>query len=136
MGPQATPFVSREPLMTDQKSFTKIENEVVHQYRKNVAAATSVEEVKKYFQRTVCELLEKASGEQVRCRHEDVTLLPGTAPHYRLDDAITGQAAYQAIAKNSDLGAILARLVEPAVHRHTHLAKHPEKTNTNNYISH
>lgn len=122
--------------MTDQKSFTKIENEVVHQYRKNVAAATSVEEVKKCFQRTVCELLEKASGEQVRCRHEDVTLNPAAPPHYSLAESITGQASFLALQKNSDLNAILARLAEPAVHRHTHLAKHPEKTNTNNYISH
>ena len=122
--------------MTDQKSYTKVENEVIHQYRKNVAAAESVEEVKKYFARTVCELLEKASGDQVRCRHEDVKLLPAQAPHYSLAESITAQAAFQAIWQGSDLPAILNRLVEPAVHRHTHLAKHPEKTNTNNYISH
>lgn len=122
--------------MTDQKSFNKFENELIHQYRKQVAAAESVEEVRKYFARTVCELLEKAGNGAVRCRHEDVTLQPAGTPHYVLSEAITGQAAYQAMARNSDLAAILARLAEPAVHRHVHLAKHPEKTNTNNYISH
>lgn len=122
--------------MADQKSFTKFENEVVPQYRKNVAAAETVEEVRKYFARTVCELLEKASGETVRCRHEDVTLQPAAAPHYTLSSELTGQPAFQALSKNSDLAAILSRLAEPAVHRHTHLAKHPEKTNTNNYLHH
>lgn len=122
--------------MADQKSYTKFENEVVPQYRKNVTAAESVEDVKKYFARTVCELLQKASGDQVRCRHEDVALQPAAAPHYALADSLTGQAAFQALWKNSDLAAILARLVEPAVHRYAHLAKHPEKTNSNNYIHH
>ncbi|MFZ5722476.1 MAG: hypothetical protein ACOY33_02330 [Pseudomonadota bacterium] len=123
--------------MTDQKSYTRIESEVVPAYRRNVAAAESAEDVRKCFARTVCELLVKASDERVRVRHEDVTLQPGAAaPHYALSDELTGQAAYRALAKDSDLGAILARLAEPAIHRHTHLAKHQEKTNTNNYIHH
>lgn len=123
--------------MTDQKSYTRVESEVVPAYRRNVAAAESAEEVRKYFARTVCDLLAKASDDKIRCRHEDVMLQPGgAAPHYALSDELTAQPAYQALAKNSDLGAILARLVEPAVHRHTHLAKHQEKTNTNNYIHH
>lgn len=122
--------------MPDQKSYTKFENEVLHQYRKHVAAAESVEEVKKYFARTVCDLLAKASADQVRCRHEDVALQPAKAPHYALAQELTGQPAFQAIWNDSDLPAILSRLVEPAVNRHTHLAKHPEKTNTNNYLHH
>lgn len=120
--------------MTDQKSFTKAENEVVHLYRKNVTAADTLDEVRKYFARTVCDLLLKASADAVRCRHEDVMLQPaGAAPHYTLADTLTAQPAFQAIWQNSDLSAILARLAEPAVHRFAHLAKHPEKTNTNNY---
>lgn len=115
--------------MTDQKSFSRIENELLHQYRRNVGAAESLEEVKQQFSRTVCELLLRASDEAVRCRHEDVVMQPATAPHYRLADGLTAQPAFQAIWQGSDLPAILARLVEPAVHRHTHLAKHPEKTN-------
>lgn len=122
--------------MTDQRSFNKFENEVVPSYRKNVAAAATTEEVKNHFARTVCELLDKASAGAVRCRHEDVVLLPMQAPHYSLAESLTGQAAFQSIWQGSDLPAILARLVDPAVHRHTHLAKHPEKTNTNSYIHH
>ena len=119
--------------MSDQKSFTKFENEVVHQYRKNITAADTVEEVRKYFARTICELLEKASGDAVRCRHEDVTLLPAKAPYYALADSLTAQPAFKAIWQDSDLSAIIARLVDGAVHRHVHLEKHREKTNTNNY---
>lgn len=119
--------------MTDQKSFTKFENDVVHQYRKNIMAADSAEEVGKYFARTVCELLEKASAEAVHCRHEDVTFLPTKTPCYGLAESLTAQPAFQTIWQASDLAAIFTRLVEPAVHRYTHLEKHREKTNTNNY---
>ena len=122
--------------MSDQKSFTRFEHDVVHQYRKNVNAAASAEEVRKYFARTVCELLAKASDDKVRCRHEDVSLLPAAAPYYALAETLTAQPAFQAIWQGSDLPAILARLVEQAVHRHTHLAKHPEKTNSGNYHQH
>lgn len=115
--------------MTDQRSFNKFENEVVHQYRRNVAAAESMEDVRKQFARTVCELLGKASADAVRCRHEDVVLQPDATPHYRLAESLTAQAAFQRIWQDSDLPAILHRLAEPAVHRHMHLAKHPEKTN-------
>lgn len=119
--------------MTDQRSFNKFENELVHQYRKNVGAAESMEDVKKHFARTVCELLAKASDDAVRCRHEDVVLVTDGTPTYRLAEAITGQPAFQAMWQGSDLPAILARLAEPAVHRHMHLAKHPEKTNAKMY---
>ncbi|MFZ5757195.1 MAG: hypothetical protein ACOY3X_09845 [Pseudomonadota bacterium] len=122
--------------MTDQRSFTRFENELVHRYRRDVAAAGSMAEVRQCFSRTVCELLAKAGNDAVRCRHEDVTLLPAAEPGYALSAAITGQAAYQRLAKDSDLGAILARLAGPAMHRHAHLARHPEKTNTNSYIHH
>lgn len=119
--------------MTDQRSYNKLENEVVHQYRRNVAAAESMEDVKKHFARTVCDLLVRASGEKVRCRHEDVSLRPDDAAHYALSEEVTAQPAFQAIWKDSDLSAILTRLVEPAVHRHVHLSKHPEKTNAKMY---
>ena len=65
--------------MTDQRSFNKFENEVVHQYRRNVAAAESTEDVRKHFARTVCDLLVRASDEKVRCRYEDVSLRPDDA---------------------------------------------------------
>jgi len=119
--------------MSGQKSFTHVENEVVHEYRKNIAAASTVGEVKEYFARAVCALLGQASADAVRCRHEDVNLLPTHVPHYTLSDGLSAQPAFQAIWNGSDLPAILGRLVEPAVHRCVHLGKHEEKTNTNNY---
>ena len=117
--------------MTSQRSFNKVEHELVPQYHAQINAADTLEEVRDYFARTVCALLEKAGG--VRCRLEDVTLQPASAPHYALAEAITGQPAFQALWKDSDLAAILVRLAEPAVHRHAHLAKHPEKTNSASY---
>lgn len=119
--------------MTDQRSFNKFENEVVHQYRRNVGAAESMEDVKKHFARTVCDLLLKASDDKVVCRLEDVTLRPADGVLYALSSEVTSQPAFRAIWEKSDLPAILTRLAEPAVHRHMHLAKHPEKTNSKMY---
>ena len=115
--------------MSNQQSFTRIENELVHEYRRNVAAAESANEVRQHFAHTVCELLARASNDAVRARHEDVVLQPAAAPHYALSEGLTALPAFQAIWKDSDLPAILNRFVEPAVHRVAHLGKHGEKTN-------
>lgn len=119
--------------MSAQQSFSRQEHEILPQYRPAVAAASTQEEVRKVFARATCALLEQASKDTVKCRHEDVTLLPDAAPHYRLADALQAQPAFAAIATDSDLHAILGRLAEQAVHRCVHLAKHREKTNTNTY---
>ena len=116
--------------MSNQQSFTRIENELVHEYRRNVSAAESANEVRQHFAHTVCALLAGASNDGIRCRHEDVTLQPATAPHYAISEVVTSLPAFQSVWKDSDLPAILQRLVDPAVHRIAHLAKHGEKTNS------
>lgn len=122
--------------MSAQQSFSRIENELLHQYRPGVAAAATQEEVRQQFARAVCTLLEQAGNGGIRCRHEDVELLPEATPAWRLSPALTAQEAFAAVARDSDLNAILARLAEQAVHRCAHLAKHREKTNTNQWHRH
>lgn len=122
--------------MTTQRSYVSLEREILPAYRKEVASAATVHEVQQQFARAVCALVEQASAGAVRCRHEDVSLLPAQAPHYTLSEAMSAQAAFQDVWRDSDFAVIVGRLAEPAVHRCVHLGKHAEKTNTNHYIKH
>jgi len=114
--------------MTQQKSFTKVENELKPQFRQRISHAESTEDVKKFFVYTVHELLGRAVDGEMQLEAQDLVLDPGKAPHYAVSPRLSGTAAFEAVWAASDLPHVIGRLAESAMHRYTHLEKHPEKT--------
>nr|WP_321469150.1 hypothetical protein [uncultured Desulfobulbus sp.] len=113
--------------MTQQISFTHVENELLPKFRNTLSQARSTEDVKKMFGYCMQELLQKVSGGTLDLRLEDVTLQP-EEKGYRIAEHIRNLDAFTTVWKDTDLCRIVDRITELCLHHYTHLAKNPEKT--------
>ncbi len=114
--------------MTKQLSFTKIENDILPKFRKDMNLAESTEDVKKFFSYAMQGLLGRVFPEKFTPSYDDIQLNPHESPHYLLSDVVRQLEDYSAAWDNSDLAEILQRFAKIAKHRYDHLDKKPEKT--------
>jgi len=117
-----------EGFMARQVSFTKYENEALHSYRQKLNSAESTEDVKKFFFYTTQSLFENIFSGKLRVEPEDITLIPGSKPHFRFADRISSTELFMETWKQSDLSRVLGRFAESAASRMKRLEKQPEKT--------
>jgi len=113
--------------MTQQTSFTQVENKLLPKFRKTISQARSTEDVKKMFAYCMQDLFKEVSEGALELRLEEVVLKPETNS-YQIDDRIRETDAFTKVWSASDLSRIVDRLTEACLHQHTHLAKNPEKT--------
>ena len=59
---------------------------------------------------------------------DDLTLDPKTKPYFAASARLRASSTFSRVWLHSDLPAIVERFAETAAHRHHHLDKHPEKT--------
>jgi hypothetical protein len=110
-------------------SFKMHQKEVEPRYRIQIDGAESTEDVRKFFERTVLDFLEKAIGDTVDVQTGDVTFDPDHEPGYRLSPRMSENEEFRRVTEESDLPAILRLLSGRALNRYKHLAtKHPDKT--------
>jgi hypothetical protein len=114
--------------MTRQQSFTKIENELLPRFRKQVGEAESTGEVQKFFRHCIRELFAQASDGRVSPADEDIDLLTEGQETFRIGERVRCTAGFAEIWEGSDLAQIVSRFAEAARNRFRHLAKNPEKT--------
>jgi hypothetical protein len=110
-------------------SFKMHQRDVEPRYRVQIDAAESTEDVRKFFERTVLDFLEKAIGDQVEIQPGAVTFDPDNAPGYPLSARGRENEDFRRVEGESDLSAILALLSGRALNRYKHLTtRHPDKT--------
>ncbi|MCG3170838.1 MAG: hypothetical protein CALGDGBN_02409 [Pseudomonadales bacterium] len=114
--------------MSDFVSYSRIENELAPGLRNSLNHAESVEDVKKFFDYTARELLDRALGDDASLQYGDVALA-GDGEGFAVSERLRGDGAFARAARVSDLNAILGRFALAAQHRLRHLAGHPERTN-------
>jgi hypothetical protein len=115
--------------MTTQRSFSRIEKDLLPAFRQHVSSAESTEDVKKFFVHTALELFDKAANGQLNLEYEDVALDPeNESQAFLLSEVLTGNTVFTAVWHDSDLANILRRFAVTAVNRYKHLAKNLEKT--------
>ena len=114
--------------MTRQQSFTRIENDLLPQFRKQISEAESIEDVRNFFRYCVRELFSQASGGRVVAGDEEISLVPEGEELFRIGERVRSTAAFAEIWEGSDLPQIVTRFAEAARNRHRHLARNPEKT--------
>ncbi len=114
--------------MARQVSFTKYENKALHSYRQKLNSAESTEDVKKFFFYTTRSLFEDVFSGKLSVELEDITLIPGSKPHFRFADRISSTELFTETWEQSDLSRVMGRFAESAASRMKHLEKHPEKT--------
>jgi hypothetical protein len=110
-------------------SFKMHQKEVEPRYRIQIDGAESTEDVRKFFERTVLDFLEKAIGETVSVQNGDVVFDPDSEPGYRISPRMLENEDFRRVVEESDLPAILRLLSARALNRYKHLAtKQPDKT--------
>ena len=114
--------------MSKQISFTRIENDLLPEYRRKIGMAESTEDIKKFFVYTIQELLQRAFDGKIAVAYEDIALDPDNPPHYRLSETLRTQEEFAAVWPGSDLAHIIARFTETAMNHYRHLARNPDKT--------
>ena len=114
--------------MTRQQSFTKIENDLLPRFRKQVGEAESTGEVQKFFRHCIRELFAQASDGRVSPADEDIDLLTEGQETFRIAERVRAAAGFAEIWEASDLPQIVTHFAEAARNRFRHLAKNPEKT--------
>jgi len=115
--------------MSEQRSFTKYENQILPTFRKRINDAESTEDVRKFFAYTVGDLFEKVFSGRVSLEYGDVALDAAATPPYALSARLRDVEAFSSVYGASDLPNVLTRLAETAAHRLRHLEKNPQKTN-------
>ncbi|PLX49757.1 MAG: hypothetical protein C0613_06145 [Desulfobulbaceae bacterium] len=114
--------------MSRQLSFTKIEKELLPDFRQKINQAESSEDVKTFYARTALELFDKVFEGSLSLDFDDISLQPGHDNKYSLSNRLLEASEFNEIWDNSDLPNVLQRFTETALNRYAHLEKHPEKT--------
>lgn len=114
--------------MTYVRSFTRVERELMHHYRDQLNHAESEEDVKKFFARTVRQLLNSALDGATAVHDTDVALKPEASPYFEVSQRVKDNDTFRTLKQHSDLMAVLKRFAKPAIKHHQHLSGHPEKT--------
>ena len=115
--------------MATQVSFSKYENDLIHEFRNRMNSAESSEDVKKVFDYSMRELFNKIFDGQVKLKREDFIFTHNKEALFQIHDRLRSTAAFWDAWDNSDLSNIVGRFAQTANHRHIHLEKHREKTN-------
>ena len=116
--------------MTQQQSFSKVENELQHKFRKMVNKAESTEDVKKFFTYSMLELFSQVGAGRLALQYEDIGLMPGSEPPFRISEQVRSREEFAQIWNASDLSPIVSRFAGLALNHYKHLAKNPKKTET------
>lgn len=114
--------------MKQPLSFTRIENEILPKFRRQISEAESAEEMKNFFSYIIQELFQLVFSGQIAVRDTDVRLIPEKQPPFELSEEIRSNEEFISVWNTSDLSSIITRFSEAAVHHYLRLAKNMKKT--------
>ena len=109
------------------RSFTDLEHQLAPRLRRQIAAAESTEDVKKFFAQAGRDLLNQIF-DGLDATTDDVVLLPSDGPFFELAPRVSDHSQVAQLWDTSDLKHVIGRFAETAAHRFRHLKKNPEKT--------
>lgn len=115
--------------MATQISYSKFENDLIHQYRNQISGAESSADVEKFFDYAVRELCKKIFDGNLRLKQQDFQFTQEGESLFQVHKRLLNTEAFSDVWNNSDLPNIVNRFAQTANHRAIHLEKHKEKTN-------
>lgn len=116
--------------MALQFSFTKVENEVLPDFRKKLNLAESPEDVRNFFFYASMEVLDSIFMDKLDFDDEDITLMLDREPFYKVSKRLFSSEDFMSIWNDSDLPRVLGRFAKSAMQRYKRLEKYSEKTDT------
>ncbi|MCW8329890.1 hypothetical protein MD588_13850 [Photobacterium sp. SDRW27] len=115
--------------MTSNTSFSKLEKNYAPDFRNKINMARSTNDVYDVFCYTVASMFNEIT-ESKKFRESDIDFYPERECHYELGVNLRREPLIVECLDTSDLGRIIGDMAQTATNRHTHLLKHPEKTNS------
>ncbi|WP_064608306.1 hypothetical protein [Photobacterium sp. J15] len=115
--------------MTAQISYSKLEKNYTPDFRNRINMARNTNDVYDVFCHTVACMFNEIT-ETKKYRESDIDFYPERECHYELGSNLKRDPTVLECLHTSDLGRILDDMAQTATNRHTHLMKHPEKTNS------
>ncbi len=116
--------------MALQFSFTKVENEVLPDFRKKLNLAESTEDVRNFFFYASMEVLGSIFMDKLDFDDEDIMLILDREPFYKVSKRLFSSEDFMSIWNDSDLPRVLGRFAKSAMQRYKRLEKYSEKTDT------
>ena len=71
--------------MSKRMSFSKIENDILHDFRNKINHAESTEDLKKFFTYSARELFNNVFTGKMTFDYNDIAFLPDSDPYYQLN---------------------------------------------------
>ena len=107
--------------MIKQQSFTKIEDELLPEFRRRIGTAESTEDVKKFYAYTMQDLFVRIFSAKIDLEYGDVVLLPDQSPLFSFNERIQGMEDFTSVWNSSDLPHIVSRFRDSALKHLKHL---------------
>ena len=114
--------------MTRQRSFAKIEKQLLPKFRNNISTAESTEDVKKFFVYVMQDFFSQAFAGKLDLAYDDIKLQPDQTPPFILNEQVRSREDFASEWNASDLPRVMTSFAELSVNRYKHLAKNPQKT--------
>ncbi|MGR5147051.1 hypothetical protein ACQKP8_10960 [Photobacterium alginatilyticum] len=115
--------------MPSHISYSKLERTYTPNFRNRINTARSTNDVYDVFCHTVASMFNDITDSK-KFRDSDIDFYPERACHYELGTNLKREPSVVECLHTSDMGRILDDMAQTATNRHTHLMKHPEKTNS------
>ncbi|MGF1718220.1 hypothetical protein L4D08_25515 [Photobacterium chitinilyticum] len=115
--------------MSSHISYSKLEKTYTPDFRHKISTARNTNDVYNAFCYTVASMFNEITDSQ-KFRESDIDFYPERNCHYELGVNLKCEPSVVECLHTSDLGRILDDMAQTATNRHTHLMKHPERTNS------
>jgi len=115
--------------MSSKLSYSAIEKKYWPGFRDKINHSEDCMEVASLFSSTVASILNDID-DIMEVRNDEICFIPHEKTcNYSFHNRLNEGPRLKAYFEGSDIGSILDRFAYAAVNKHTHLEKHPEKTN-------
>lgn len=116
-------------MMTKQNSYTHIEKELLPKMRELINNAEDKIDLENHFSRTMANLINQASNNEVKAKIYDIVFTQQTADHFKIDKCLMEDENFIKIWNESDLPNVVKRFAQSVNHRYIHIDNQTERTN-------
>jgi len=109
-------------------SFTGLEKQVLHEFRKRVNLSEDSLDLEQLFRHIIEKIFKSESLVRMNINVHDFVFDPDQQEGYRLSDHLLNSEAFRRIYDNSDLRHVIGRFAQPISKRYTHLKKNPRRS--------
>lgn len=114
--------------MEKSLSFTGLEKQVLHDFRKRVNLSEDPLDLEKLFVRMVQKILQSDALSRFNIQSEDIIFDPGHDDGFRLSEKLLLSSEFRALYDHSDLGNVIGRFAQPISKRYIHLKRNPRRS--------